>query len=255
MDWLAGLVHWRVWLTLAMQDVKNRYRRSSLGPIWITLTMGITILAMGPLYGGLFGGQDPYFVPKMGIGLIVWSLMSQTITESVECFTSASNYIKNIKLPYSVYIYRLVAKQLILFAHNIALLIPIYFFYPELLTSNIFYAIFGLGVVILWLTIIGTLVAILCTRYRDLGPLITNIMQLLFFVTPIVWPVSQLTESRKYIVNFNPVYYLLEMVREPLMGIQYAYDEQSGVILISIALALLLHVLIKNNIKRLSYWL
>lgn len=255
MDWLLGLKHWRFWGALAYQDIRNRYRRSLMGPLWITITMGITILAMGPLFGDLFGGQDPNFIPRMGFGLIIWSLVSSMINDYVDCFVSAAHYIKNIKLPYSVYIYRIAFRQIILFAHNALLFIPLYLIYPGLLTGSFWLACFMLLLAIFWLMQIGALIAILCTRYRDVGPLVNNITQLLFFITPIVWPISQLGDTRKLIVEINPIFYLLEAIRMPLMGLNFKPSIFSIIALLVLIASIFAHYMLKKKIDRLAYWL
>jgi len=250
-----GLSIWPLWTAMAIQDVKNRYRRSVLGPFWITITMGITILCMGPLYGGLFGGQDPLFIPRMAFGLIVWALISSSFLDYTECYTSSSHYIKNIRLPYTIYIYRITVKQLIIFTHNLFLLIPIYFIYPSILNLNIFYIFISLIFLILLLVALGTLISIFCTRYRDLSPLVNNLIQLLFFVTPIVWPLSQLSNKRQIIVKLNPGYYMLELVRMPLMG----QIPDKSIIFTSVCILIIVGIFAlyvhRKYSSRIAYWL
>lgn len=255
MDWIEGLKKYHIWHSMAMQDIRNRYRRSMLGPVWITITMGLTILCMGPLYGMLFAKTDPFFGARLGIGLIIWNYLSAVITDSVECYIQAEHYIKNVKLPYSLYVYRVIARQVIILGHNIFLLIPIYIIYPELLNENIAIAIMVFPIFVMFSFFVSAMVSIVCARYRDLGPLVNNLMQLLFFVTPVIWPLSQLSGERKLIVEYNPLFYVLEMLRNPLMGNGVDLYNVIVVVIMNFLMGIVGFMVYKKYASRIAFWL
>src|SRR5579872_2401511 len=118
-DILDGLSKWRVWLMLAYQDIKLRYRRSILGPFWITLSMAITVYSMGFLYGHLFRSNLQEYYPFLVAGMLAWGLLATTITDLTDTFIFYEGLIKQIKLPYILYIHRTVARNIIIFFHNI----------------------------------------------------------------------------------------------------------------------------------------
>jgi ABC-type polysaccharide/polyol phosphate export permease len=64
----------------------------------------------------------------------------------------------------------------------------------------------------------GLLIGLLSARFRDLPPIIANITQILFLLTPILWRTDQLTVSRKLIAQLNPLYHIVEVLRMPLLG-------------------------------------
>ena len=64
-DVVDGFRARRVWMMLARMDIRQRYRRSVLGPFWITITMIIFIVAIGPLYGHLLGIGSEEFIPYL----------------------------------------------------------------------------------------------------------------------------------------------------------------------------------------------
>ncbi|HLB58330.1 MAG TPA: hypothetical protein VJL60_05900, partial [Gammaproteobacteria bacterium] len=111
-DLLSGLKSWRVWTLLAYQDIKLRYRRSVLGPFWITISMAITAYTMGYLYGHLFRSDLDTYIPYLTAGLLGWALISNSILELTETFTNYEGMLKQIKLPYSLYIHRVAARNI-----------------------------------------------------------------------------------------------------------------------------------------------
>ena len=80
-DILGGFYSHRIWLNLALLEFKQRYRRSMLGPFWITISTGILILGMGPIYGKIFNENLGVYYRYLGIGIITWSLISGYINE------------------------------------------------------------------------------------------------------------------------------------------------------------------------------
>src|SRR5205085_8658147 len=75
-DVIGGLRAHAVWGELARMDIRQRYRRSVLGPFWITISMVIWILAIGPLYSLLLGVGSKEFIPYLAMGIISWGLVS-----------------------------------------------------------------------------------------------------------------------------------------------------------------------------------
>src|SRR5882672_9654328 len=117
-DLSTGLAMWPLWMRLGWNDILQRYRRSMLGPFWLTASMAIMVIALGVLYAELFNTPIHDFLPFLCVGLLVWNLISSFLTEGGALFTGAESYIKQIRLPYSVYVFRSSWSKLIIFAHN-----------------------------------------------------------------------------------------------------------------------------------------
>src|SRR5471030_526912 len=117
-DLASGLVLWPLWGRLGWYDILQRYRRSVLGPFWLTASMAIMVIALGVLYAELFNTSIHEFLPFLCVGLLVWNFISSFLTEGGTLFTGAEAHIKQIRLPYSVYVYRSGWSKLIIFAHN-----------------------------------------------------------------------------------------------------------------------------------------
>jgi lipopolysaccharide transport system permease protein len=217
-DVYEGLKEWRIWFLLAWQDTKLRYRRSTLGPLWITLSMAVTIYTMGLLYGRLFKMDLSLYYPFLATGLLTWSLISSLLTEGASIFLEAEQFIKQVKQPYSIFVFRMVTKCFIVFFHNILVFIPIILFFNVKLNFHTLFIFLSLA--ILWINgiVYSVIFAILGTRFRDIVQLIISLVQVVFFLTPIIWSPSVLPERYQYIVKINPFAQFMELLRNPLLG-------------------------------------
>lgn len=206
-----------IWFFMALEEIRQRYRRSILGPAWITISTSIVLLAMGPLYSKLLGiGISEYF-RNLSVGLIIWNYITGCINDSTQVFITSEGYIKNIKLPYSLYILKVISKNIIIFLHNIVIIFAVLYFFP---VDNGWYPItFILGFLLTTMNLfwISLLIGMITARYRDFSQLVANILQLFFFITPIIWTVNSIIEISNY-VKYNPFYYFIESMRAPLIS-------------------------------------
>src|SRR3954468_13005234 len=122
-DLAEGLGRWELWSTLGWHDIRQRYRRSVIGPFWLTLSMGLTIGGLAYLYAGLFGQRIEEYLPYVAIGMIVFNFISALVTDGSTVFFSAGRVILQIKAPLSLYVYQVVWKNILMFAHNISIYI------------------------------------------------------------------------------------------------------------------------------------
>lgn len=215
-DLKDGLKAHRIWMRLAKMDIQQRYRRSILGPFWITLTMITFIAAIGPLYGHLLRVDTKVFIPYVAVGIITWGLISGVIMDGAAAFVSAENLVRSVKLPYTVHILRALQRNMIIFAHNLLAFIPFMIYsgmWPE---WRWLAAIPGVGLILLAALPTAFLLGTLSARYRDLQQIIASIVTLAFFLTPIFWQ-RELLKDRVWIADYNPFQILLEVVRRPVI--------------------------------------
>ncbi|MGB5157406.1 MAG: ABC transporter permease [Desulfobacterales bacterium] len=208
---LAGVLGW--------QDIRQRYRRSSIGPFWLTVSMGVLIGALGLIFGNLFGTPMKKLLPFLTIGLILWTFISTTLNEGCTGFTAAEGMIKQISLPLFTHILRVLWRNLIIFAHNLIIfpLVLLVFWAP--LPATAFLSIVGLLLLMLNLSWMALLLGVFCARYRDVPQIIANLLQVCFYLTPIIWMPGQLAKRRGILLlDSNPFFHLIEIVRAPLLG-------------------------------------
>jgi lipopolysaccharide transport system permease protein len=214
---IAGFRVWRIWGIMGWDDIRQRYRRSVLGPFWITLSTGVFILLLGIIYSRLFHIELEHYMPYLSVGYIVWGFMSAAINDSCIAYTDTARIIKQIKLPYSIYVLRVVWRNFIIFLHTIVIYIPMVIVFKIEPKLSMLLAFPGLFLVIWNLVWLTTVVAILSTRFRDIQPIVGTIIQLGMFATPIMWPISSLGNAR-IVAELNPIYHLIEVTRAPLLG-------------------------------------
>jgi lipopolysaccharide transport system permease protein len=254
-DITTGIKSWRGWFLLAWQDIRLRYRRSLLGPFWITLNMAIMIYTMGFLYGYLFRINLAEYFPYLASGLIVWTFISTLVTDSSVVFVSSAGFIRQIKLPYITYLMRMILRNFIIFLHNMVAIIPIIIYFHIPIGWHDIYILWGLLMIMLCGLIYGMMIAMLSTRFRDVQPIVISAMQVLFLLTPIVWSEKLLPNRLVVASTLNPFQQLINLVREPLMGVAPShYSIFFVLILIIIGLIMLLLLMVKLR-RRIVFWL
>jgi ABC-type polysaccharide/polyol phosphate export permease len=216
-DFYEGLLAWPLWSSLAWNDIKQRYRRSVLGPFWITLSMGVLVIVLGYIYSRIFHTDIETYLPFLSLGFILWGFISTTITESCEAFRHGARIIKQIKIPYSIHILRVLWRNFIVLLHTIVIFIPVSLVFALKPNLAILLALPGLVLLCVNLAWVELVLAILSTRFRDVSLIVTTLVQVTLFATPIMWPIETLGDQR-FIAEINPVYHLLELVRAPLLG-------------------------------------
>lgn len=216
-DLIEGLERWELWSTLGWHDIRQRYRRSVVGPFWLTLSMGVMVAGLAYLYAGLMGQNIKTYLPYVSLGMIVFSLISSIASDGSSVFITSAQMILQIKAPLSVYIYQMLWRNILIFAHNMCIYILVLIFFKVEIGWNLLLSLFGLFLVItngLWA---GMLLGGLSARFRDVPPIVSSVMQVAFFLTPIFWTPGSLP-NREIFVHMNPFYYLIEVVRMPLLG-------------------------------------
>ena len=207
-------------LMLGWQDIRKSYKRSALGQIWITLGMAVTIGAIGIVFSTLFNSPMGTFLPFLASGLITWALMAGILNEGSQSFISAEGMIKQIALPKTVYIVRVVWKNLIIFGHNLVILPFVYLivgFEPSWTML-----LWPLGLILTVLSVSGLAIslAVVSTRFRDLPQIVSAILSVAFYLTPIIWGLDRAGSSPivDAVLAFNPFTHVLQVSRLPLIG-------------------------------------
>ncbi len=257
-DYSSGVKLYSIWSMLAWQDIRQRYRRSVIGPFWLTISTAIMVAALGFLYAGLFRQNIHSYLPYLAIGLIVWGFISTVLNEACTVFVSVEGMLKQLRLPLTAHVSRMVWRNSIIFLHSVVIILIVLVwsnvpFTWELLLvplASFFYCINALNV--------GLILGVLCTRFRDVGPLVANFVQLLFFVTPIMWSPEILTGKSAdlaWIANYNPAYHFIEIFRSPLLGKEFPPNSWLVVIVATLVLWIMQLWTMQRFRHRVSYWL
>ncbi len=239
---------WRIWVRLGTQDVRLRFRRSTIGLGWIFLNLAVTVLAVGFVYANLFGQDVREFIPYLTISLVAWGYLTNSIVEGGNALTSSEGYIKQISLPIYVYVLRFFVGISLVSAINLIVFLVIAVVYNIAFTWAMLWVIPG----ILLLTIISllliTIFAYVNARFRDAAHLASIGMQVMFYVTPVLFPAEILRQrGLGLIIDLNPMYHLLQTIRVPLLlgkpadDINYGFAGMVILVLATLAMNVVAH--------------
>lgn len=266
-----------LWGHLGWQDIKQRYRRSVIGPFWISIATGTMALGLGFLYSALFNMKVETFLPYITAGFIIWQFILGCVTEGAETFISNEGVMKHLPAPLTVYALRTVWRQVLLLAHNLIIYVIILFIFLGTLGSEyrmssepgqgtlhpgisfeILLAIPGFILLVITGVWVALLFGIISARFRDIPQVIQSLVQLVFYVTPIIWTPDLLGERGRGIsqaaVNYNPLYHFVQVVRAPLLGQHAALLSWVLVIVMTTVGWMITLVALKNYRSRVSYW-
>lgn len=216
-DFRDGVGGIYIWPMLGWLEIKQRYRRSVIGPFWITLSTGALVAGMGPLYGKLLNQDIASYFVFLAVSFVVWQFLANLTVESCQAFISAEGLIKQTKLPLSIHVLRVVWKNTIIFAHNLIVVLVVFVFFGFPGAQYLFLALFGVLVIAVNGIWVGTVLGLICARFRDIPQIVISIVQIALFLTPIMWKPEMLGRNR-WVADLNPLYHFLEMVRAPLLG-------------------------------------
>ena len=211
---------WRLVWKLSILDIRLRYRGSLLGPFWLTLSTGVMVGALGFLYSRLFHTDIKTYLPFLSLSLVLWNFLSAMTSEGCTGFTSSESMIRASRMPLSLHAARVVVRNFLIFAHNIVVIVVVFAVMHKMPGPKSYLILPGFC---LWFVdgiAICLLLGAFCARFRDVPPIVGSVMQIAFFVTPIMWPPSILAHRGLGIVlvKWNPFYALLEIIRGPLLA-------------------------------------
>ncbi len=253
-EFIAGFRASQIWGMLGWDDIRQRYRRSVLGPIWITLSMGVFTLLLGVIYAELFHIDVATYLPYLSLGYIIWGFISQTTNESCRAFQEGERILKQIKLPYGVYVLRVVWRNVIVFFHTIIIYVPIAIIFDVKPSLYSLLALPGLLLIYINQVWISFTLAILCSRYRDVLQVVSTFIQIMLFATPIMWPRSSLVKAA-WIADINPLYHWIELVRAPILGQDPALLSWVVSIATAVGGTCIAFLLLARASRRLVFWI
>ncbi len=212
-----GSALWPLAWTLGWLDIKLRYRGSMLGPFWLTLSTGIMVASLGILYATLFHIDVHEYLPFLSLSIVLWNFLSALVSESCVSFTEADAVIRSVRMPFFVFAIRVVIRNLLALAHNILVIVVVF---AVFLIWPGWHILLTIPALVLWVAdalALAMLLGSFCARFRDIQPIVNSVMQIAFFLTPVIWKPAQLG-AHVYLLPLNPFFDLLDIIRTPLLG-------------------------------------
>nr|WP_294507188.1 ABC transporter permease [uncultured Rhodopila sp.] len=216
-DLVRGARLWRLAFALGWLDIRLRYRGSMLGPFWLTISTGVMVAALGVLYSTLFKMDISDYLPFLALSQVLWGFLSALVSEGCTTFTEAESVIRSVRMPFSVFAARTLIRNTIVLGHNILVIVVTFAIFSRWPGWEGLMAIPGLLLWIVDALALTLLLGAFCARFRDIQPIVNSVMQIMFFVTPVIWKPEQLGTGMAKL-PLNPFFDLLEIVRGPLLG-------------------------------------
>ncbi len=245
---------WRLCWTLSWLDIKLRYRGSILGPLWLTLSTAIMVGAMGFLYSTLFRMNLHEYLPFLVLSIVLWNFLGALVGDGCTCYLQSESMIRSMRMPYSLYAARVVVRNVLVLGHNLVVIVAVYALLRMWPGERILLAIPAFA---LWLVdgfAASLLLGALCARFRDIPPIVASIIQMAFFVTPVIWKPQLVGAARQALLPLNPFFSLLEIVRAPMLG-----EVPSGIVYLSaigysVALCAVAWLIFARVRARIAFW-
>jgi homopolymeric O-antigen transport system permease protein len=253
-DLRDGLRQSWLWMALAHQDMRLRYRGSVLGPFWQTVTTIVMIGAMGLIYARLFHTNLKNYLPMLTVGLILWQFISGMITEGCGAFYSVQGIIQQVRLPFSLHVYRLVYRNILVLAHNFVIVPIVLLLYPPPIEwPRLVLLIPGMALILINGVSLSFLLGMISARFRDVPPIVLNIVQVVFFVTPIFWSADALGSFRWW-AEINPIFAAIDVIRAPLLGQTTAPHSWQILAVVTILFAVVSFAFFSRFRSRIAFW-
>lgn len=252
-DIVAALHERDLWLQLAWGDIKLRYRRSKIGPLWITLSMAIFCASLGYVYSHIYKTHVSDYMPFLSSGFIVWGFIATLTNEFCNVYMDNGSYIKDMRLNPFTLLFRLAARNSMILFHNLIIIVGVYMYFELTPNWNILWFIPGFAAVLMNLLAIGVSLSMIGARFRDVGPIVQNVIQLLFFISPITWFPHLISESNPVLL-YNPITYLLDLMRAPLLSTapeSISWQVAAGLFC---ATSLVAYVLYEKKSRSIPFW-
>jgi len=239
----------KIWAYLSYVDIVNQYRRTLLGPVWILLSLVIFSVAMGTVYSKVFSISFSEYVTYITTGMIAWNWAAGILVGSGMVYVSNSGLLLDHPVDKSYLIWANAMSQLIVFIHQFPVILFFYIFGLVKVNLNILYIFPSLAIVFMINVGLASVLSIVITKYRDFHKILTNLTIIIMLTTPIFWMTDIMTGARSLIYLMNPFYYIIEIIRDPLLGKEPSLFKYSVSILIAISSMLLGTIMHKKYSK------
>jgi lipopolysaccharide transport system permease protein len=245
---------WPLAWTLGWLDIRLRYRGSMLGPFWLTLSTGVMVGALGLLYSTLFQMNLHDYLPFLSLSLVLWGYLGTIVGEACTTFTESERIIRSVRMPFFVFAIRVVIRNLIALGHNILVILVVF---AVFLIWPGWAALLAIPGLLLWIIdslALTMLLGSFCARFRDIQPIVNSVMQIAFFMSPVIWKPEQLKHHAE-LLPLNPFFDLLEVVRAPLLGGTSTAMTWLGAGLYSLLLCAVAWAFFTRTRGRVAFWI
>ena len=215
---VEGARNWRVWHVIGIGELRRRYARSRLGQFWLTLSMGTTIAIIGVTWALLWKIPVTEMLPFLAVSMVAWQLLSGIVTDATTAFSTNANYLLSQRLPCATVVFALIYRHLVTFLHNAVIVAIVFLVFARPVSLGALLALPALVIAAVAAVWWAYVVATLCARFRDLVHAVQSVLQLAFYLTPVIWKPEFLPEKARWLNLVNPFAVYVGIIRDPVMG-------------------------------------
>lgn len=255
-DWFLSLGQWHLWMHLGWQDLLRQYRRSFLGPAWIAINTAIFTAAFGWIGAQLFNQDVKSYIPYFCLGNVFFGFLTSVFNEGCKTYIDSAAFLKQSSYPKFIFVLRVVWRNLLLLAHQIPLILIVLWIGGLLGQSLWLLWLGGMLLTVASAVMAVALLGAISTRFRDIPMVVGSILQIAFFITPVIWRPTQLSAGHSSaFIALNPLAAWLELLRAPLMGQAPQITAWVTASIAFVVLTLLCIAVYLAVRRRINYWL
>ncbi len=215
-DWRKSIHMYTLWSNLALEDLRDRYRRTVLGLMWIVASFALFVLVKVLVFGQLTAASRAEFGVYVTVGFGLWAFINSMVMDACTAYMHARPWILATSTPHPVFLLQAVFRNWMVFAMTMLVMALALYWKPAPWSIRAWSVLPALAMLFLTSIWLAAILAPLCVRYRDLHHTVQTGMRLIFFATPILWMPTQ-RGSLALIAKYNPISLFIAIVRDPLM--------------------------------------
>ena len=222
---------WRyrdLWSMFVKRDIITQYKQTILGPAWFFIQPIMTTIMYMVVFGGIAGiSTDGLPQPLFYLaGICLWQYFSECLNKTSSTFVTNANIFGKVYFPRLIVPLSTVTSNLVRFFIQFGLFVIVYLYYVIFtdvqIAPNAYLLLFPVLIVMLaGLSLgFGILFSSMTTKYRDLTLLLAFFVQLWMYATPIIYPLSTITnEKLKLVMSLNPLTSIVETFKFSVLGV------------------------------------
>jgi ABC-2 type transport system permease protein/lipopolysaccharide transport system permease protein len=203
-------------LALVARELKVRYRRSAIGFTWTMLQPLLMMLVLQTVFSALFRFNVSNYPAYAMAGILFWNFFSQSIVTSMNSLRGNSQLLKKVPVPKEVYPIATVLSGVLNLVFALVPLLLILIITHQPLTRALLFLPVSILLATLFTLGMGLLLSPLSVFFSDVVEMVTVILSVVMYLTPIFYPKEIVPEKWRWIVRFNPVRSILEVFRDPI---------------------------------------
>ncbi len=211
---LVELWHYRDLLKLLVTNsIKTRYKRSTLGVVWTLLNPLLSTLVLTIAFQAIMRFSVEYYTVYLLVGLLFWTFFSQTTTQAMNTLIWGSNLLKRIYVPRTIFAVSVMGNGLINFLLSLIPLAVIMLFMRHPFYWTLLLLPFAILLMAMFTLGLALFISSLAVFFVDVVDIYAILLQALFYLTPIIYPLDIIPERFARFIQLNPMSIMVELFR------------------------------------------